>query len=285
MTVEPMDPTLPLDSADLVGGAPGQPPNLARTLRRLTARVAWLEERLCEAGTLAPADLDRVDAETAQLAAAVLAGSDAEERLLAQRERAAFQAAVEWYDQLERERDEATRELLAIGAAAGSTARTDPVHVRQVARFAAAEQRLAEASDAAEGYASTARNARGRLAADEALRAELAETIDLGVEAASSLAGRLRDRLAAELSRGTLLPTWFTGELGPGPARPSASPGPAGHGGAGWLEVAVAALAYRTVYGVDDASTLLGPEPGPTAPQHRRVAHRRLRSWLARVTD
>jgi len=280
MTVE-AEGTLPLDALDPATGVLEQRPNM-RTLRTLAARVAWLEERLCEAGTLTPADLDTGDEETMRLAAAVLAGSDAEERLLAQRERAAYEAAVEWYAQLEREREEATRELLAIGAAAGSTARTDPVHVRQLARFAAAEQRLAEASSAAEGYASTARNARGRLAADETQRAEWAETIDEGVEAALSLTGRLRDRLTAQLSRGTLLPGWFTGELGPGP---SASAGASRADGASWLEVAVAALAYRTVYGIDDVGTLLGPPPGPGAPQHQRVAHRRLRGWLARLPD
>ncbi|HWG28501.1 hypothetical protein [Actinospica sp.] len=291
MSVEPMDATLPLDGLDQapepVEAPPAlPPPSMLRTLRRLTARVAWLEERLSESGALPAADLDSTDEETHELAAAVLAGCDAEERLLAQRERAAFQAAVEWYARLERQRDEAERAVLEIGAAAGSTARTDPLHVKRLAGFAAVERRLAEASDAAEGYASTARTARTRLAADAALRAELAELIDAGGEAGLSLAVRLRDRLAAELGRGTLLPAWFTGELGPGPSEAvPGMPRPAISAAPGWFEVAVAALAYRTVYGVDDASTLLGTEPGPGAPKHRRVAHRRLRGWLARLED
>ena len=291
MTAEPMDATLPIDrSPDPMPepAAPEPPPTVLRALRRLAARVAWLEDRLCESGALPSADLDSADEQTRALAATVAAGCDAEERLLVERDRAAFQAAIEWYARLERERDEADREVLEIGAAAGSTARTDPVHVRQLARFGAAERRLAEAGDAVEGYASTARTARNRLAADATLRAELAETIEAGGEASLALAVRLRDRLAAELGRGTLLPGWFTGELGPGPsgaaegldaraAARSAAPG--------WFEVAVAALAYRTVYGVDDAFSLLGAEPGPSAPKHRRVAHRRLRGWLARLED
>ena len=291
MTAEPMDATLPIDAPPDTAAAPPAPeppPGLLRTLRRLTARVAWLEDRLCESGALPSADLDSSDEETRTLAATVLAGCDAEERLLVERDRAAFRAAVEWFDRLKRERDEADRELLGIGAAAGSTARTDPAHVRELARFTAAEQRFAEAGDAVDGYAPTARTARGRLAADEALREELAETIDAGGEAGLILAVRLRDRLAAELSRGTLLPGWFTGELGPGPSGTGDGLGAravAGSAAPGWFEVAVAALAYRTVYGVDDAGSLLGAEPGPSAPKHRRVAHRRLRGWLARLED
>lgn len=291
MTAEPMDATIPLDSPpDTTQGppAPEPPPGLLRTLRRLTARVAWLENRLAESGTLPSADLDSTDEETRRLAATILAGCDAEERLLVERDRAAFRAAVEWFKRLERERDEAAREMLEIGAAAGSTARTDPEHVRQVARFADAEQRLAAAEDAVDGYAPTARTARGRLTADDALREELAETVDAGGEAGLLLAVRLRDRLAAEVSRGTLLPGWFTSEFGPEPsgAGDGLSARTAARSGApGWFEVAVAALAYRTVYAIDDASALLGAEPGPGTPKHQRVAHRRLRGWLARLED
>lgn len=291
MSAEPMDATLPIDQPphDAVPSPVAElPSSVLKTLRRLTARVAWLEDRLRESDAVPSADLDSTDDEARELAVRITAGCDAEERLLAERDRAIFQTAVERFDQLERQRDEAGREMLEIGAAVGSTARTDPAHVRELARFTAAERRLAEAGDAVDGYASTARSAHALLATDAALRAEMAETIEAGAEASLELAVRLRDRLADELGRGALLPGWFTGELGPGPSCSGENLGArefARSAAPGWFEVAVAALAYRTVYGVDDTSSLLGIEPGPSAPKHRRVAHGRLRGWLTRLDD
>lgn len=289
MTAEPVDAAvLAVTVPEMRSSEPGPTSDVVRTLRRLTARVGWLEDRLRESGTVPSADLDSADEAMRDLAAAVSAGCDAEERLLGERDRAAYDAALDWFSRLERERDEATNEMLEISAALGSTSRTDPVHVRQLAKFADAERRLAGAEEAVDAYGSTAQSAYNRLATDKELREELAATIEAGGDASSALVVRLRTRLATELGRGALMPAWFSGELGPGPGQARDAVGvrqSAEFSAPSWFEVAIAALAYRAVYEVDDATSLLGAEPAAGMPRHRAAAYRRLRSWLARLAD
>lgn len=244
----------------------GTATDMVRTVRRLTARVEWLEEQLRASGTIPVADLDSADDALLDLADAVLNGRDAEEKLLEPSARAALQAAVDRFARLEQDREQATGEVLAISAAVESSARTDPVHVHHLSRFATAEQQLAVATAAVADHAPSARASKKRLAEDDEMRAALAETIAAGIKAEAALNTRLRTRIAGEASRGALMPSWFSAALGPAPARAAAV----------WFDLAVRSLAYRFIYDVTDTGSLLGPEPAAAAPKHQRSSHDRL---------
>lgn len=244
----------------------------AGALRRLVARVEWLEDRLRAAGTVPVAELDRVDAAARDLARAVLDGLDAQESLLQPSERASLLATVEAFRGLERERDVAGRDVLAISTVLETTARTDPAHFDQTARFKDAERRYAQAAKAVSENAPTARTAQDRLTHDAERRVAVEPTLATGGRAEIELDNALRGRLAHEVERGALMPSWFSEVLGPAPA--------GGGSTAAWYDVASAALAYRLVYGIEDVAALLGPAPDPDAPLHRAEEYDRLVSEL-----
>jgi hypothetical protein len=244
---------------------------LARSSRRLAARVRWLEQRLRADSDVPPADLDQHDPELLELAGTVLTGRNAEEGLLYGPELESVQRIVDSFARLELERDQAMADMLTVSAALESTRRDDPERAREVARFAAAEQRLAFSRAAVEENQHFARAAREQLAQNDERRTALAPVIDAGRLAQDALEAGLRNQLGATVAGGALPPTWFTADLGPAPAE-SAEPA--------WLAAAAGALAYRLVYGIDDSSSVLGPRPGESAPKHQAGEYDRLSAEL-----
>ncbi|HEV2638119.1 MAG TPA: hypothetical protein VGX23_23420 [Actinocrinis sp.] len=247
----------------------------ARAARRLAARVDWLERRLRATGTIPVADLGGAGPEALGLAAAVVLGRDAEESLLDPAGRASLKTTAEAFARLEDERDQAAEDVLKISAALESTARTDLTHAQQLARFDAAEQRLAFAATAVAENLRFARAARERLNEDDRSREELAPVIEAGLEARATLEASLRTRLATEVARGALLPAWFSADLGPEPVDQDSA--------ADWLTAAADASTHRLVYGIDDTRSVLGPRPAPTEPKHRRTEYARLAAELNRL--
>lgn len=245
---------------------------LARTTRRLTARVGWLEDRLRASGTIPVADLEAISPESKDLAETVLAGRDAEESLLDPAELATLATTVDSFARLGEERDQAAEDVLNISADLESSSRTDPTHAHQLARFGAAEQRLAFATKAVADNLRFARSAQARLALDTESRAELTPTITVGQEAQEALEAELRTRLTDEVARGALLPPWFSTDLGPEPLDEASA--------TTWLTTAANALTHRLVYTVTHPQSLLGPPPTPADPKHRVTDHARLTADL-----
>lgn len=244
---------------------------LARSSRRLAARVRWLEQRLRADSEVPQADLDQHDPELLDLAGAVLAGRNAEEGLLGGPELESVQHIVDSFARLELERDQAMADMLAVSAALESTRRDDPERAREVARFGAAEQRLAFSRAAVDENVHFARAARDRLAQNDERRTALAPVIDAGLQAQDALETGLRNQLSATVAGGALPPTWFTADLGPAPTTGAES---------AWLAAAADALAYRLVYGIADSSSVLGPRPGESEPKHQAGEYDRLGAEL-----
>ena len=249
--------------------------DLAGSLRRLAARVEWLEDRLRASGTVPVAELDRADTAVHELARAVLDGRDALEGLLEPDERAALLGTVEAFRGLERDRDRAARDVLAISTVLETTPRTDPAHAEHAARFRDAERRYAQTTRAVAQNSPAARSAQERLDADDEHSVTVEPTMVAGRRAELDLDSVLRERLAQEVERGALMPAWFSAVLGPAPsaAMPTAV----------WFDAAAAALAYRLVYGVDDATALLGSVPEADESRHRGREYDRIVTELSEL--
>lgn len=257
----------PLPAPAAIGGGK----DLGKALRRLAARVDWLEERLRASGGTPVADLEPAVEHWEDLADAVHAGRDAEESLLDVRVREQLTADLAEFEQLEADRDRAAQAVLAISTELQSSGLGDRRHRHNAQLFTSAEQRLAEATALVAGRAPTARSAQARLAEDDRRDASQRTTIDAGREAAHELDSLLREVLEIEVGRGAVMPPWFCAEFGhvPGPGDP-----------AEWLEAAVAVLRYRLVYEVDDQRVALGTEPSPGPLRHPFDEYWRLRRLL-----
>lgn len=246
---------------------------LLREIRRLSARVAWLEDRVRDSRSVPFADFEDFGEAVFGYADAVYAAREAESSLLTPHARETLQGALDWFGRLQRERDRADMEVLAISATLESTRRTDPEHIRQVARFPAAEQGMADANAALAAYSPTVRTAVRRLAADDAARASARTAVEAGARERRRLFEELRSRVRAEAAQGALVPSWFGAAFGPlrHPVEPER------------LEAAVEALAYRLVYRIEDAGSLLGPPPGAQASGHQQEEFTRVAAQLARL--
>jgi hypothetical protein len=239
-----------------------------KALRRLAARVEWLEERLRASGSAPEADLEPAIEHWEDLADAVQAGRDAEESLLDPKVREQLTADVEEFARLEEDRDRAAQTVLGISTELQSTRRGDPLHRRNAEQFTSAEQRLAVATDLVAGRIPAARSAQARLAEDDKRGTSQGPTIDAGREAAQELESLLRERLEGEVRRGAVMPAWFCAEFGHAPGPVDA---------ADWLDAAVGVLGYRLVYEVDDQRAALGTEPASGPLRHPFDEYWRLR--------
>ncbi|WP_194908278.1 hypothetical protein [Catenulispora rubra] len=252
----------------------GEGKNPDKALRRLAARVDWLEERLRASGGVPVADLEPAVEHWEDLADAVQAGRDAEESLLDARVRDQLTADVEEFAVLEADRDRAAQAVLSISTELQSSGRGDLRHQHNAQLFTAAEQRLAEASALAAGRARAAQSARARLAEDAERGASQGPVIDAGREALQELDSLLHEVLEVEVKRGAVMPAWFCAEFGHAPGRADS---------AEWLDAAVGVLSYRLVYEVDDQRIALGAEPAAGPLRHAFDEYWRLRSLVNRL--
>lgn len=247
------------------------PQDLGKALRRLAARVEWLEDRLRASGGVPVADLEPAVEHWEDLADAVQAGRDAEESLLDARVREQLTADVEEFAHLEADRDRAAQAVLAISGELQSSGRGDLRHRHNAQLFTAVEKSLAEATALVSGRAPAARSARARLAEDDQRAASQGPTIDAGREAAQELDSLLHEVLETEVGRGAVMPAWFSAEFGHAPGRVDV---------AQWLDAAVGVLSYRLVYEVDDQRVALGTVPASGPQRHPFDEYWRLRSLV-----
>lgn len=245
---------------------------VVRTLRRLTARVDWLEQRFRESGDLPTAALDLGGQDLDDLAEAVFAGRDAQECLLDAGVRERLAADLDEFARLELERDEAAENVMTIGKVLQATRRDDPLHLSHAERFSAAERRLAVATEVVRGRQAAARSSAARLVDDDERGTALAPLIEAGRRADADLATLLRDLVQAEVERHALMPAWFADALGHAPGWAVS--------GSEWLEVAALVLAYRVVYEVSDGQEALGAEPAAGPRKHQFDEFQRLRGVL-----
>jgi hypothetical protein len=155
-----------------------------------------------------------------------------------------------------------------------SSRRDDPVHIGELRRFSGAEARWAAVTGSLNQHAPAARSSGRRLEADRARNAELGPIVEAGRRAETALTEALRARLEDEIGTGALLPSWFSAVLGPGPTSSASEEQ--------WLDLAAVAWAHRLVYDVDDATSVLGPEPATGTPRHQAESYARLAVELRR---
>lgn len=238
---------------------------LADELSRVTARLVVLERRLSGAGDGDVARLDSVD-DCSALVSALRAAWDAEQELLAEKVRVALRQEVSEFEGMK-------SRLAALRAKLGGRGvpRYERDHLDHEARqlawqIGASEPSFASASD--------------RLAADEDACAEdwRQEAVVAGDKARAEMRDFAAARVSSALGSYLRMPVWFrvgVGEI--------TTPDPAP-----WLRAAVAMVAYRLEYGVDDPVTPLGAAPsassGSAAWVRRTEVHDGIVSQLASLS-
>jgi hypothetical protein len=242
--------------------------DLAALVKRLDARVEWLERNIRLQAATAEAHLDDVDTTEAELAQVAEAGHVARSELLPPSGRSALEAAVAAH--AEAVRTQIHHRDVAIGACEvlAETARNDDRHVTAVAEFRAAVAGRDQARQRARELAGPALEAAAVLEVDEEQQLAVADVIVDGERAWSALQHRLRARVAEAVGEGALLPAWFTSVLGPIPPAEDTR---------AWMDVATSLLAYRVTYGVTDPVVALGRPPAEAETARRRAWYQQLR--------
>jgi hypothetical protein len=247
---------------------------LTALVKRLGARVEWLERNIRLTTTTAEIEIDDVDEPEAQLARVAEQGSQARAGLLPPAGRSSLEAAVTAHADAVRAHDHQRALALEACEVLAGTRWDDEEHRSAVTAFRTAVASMDEARSAVLATADAASDASAQLASDSARQLAVADVIADGELAWAALQDRLRMRVADAVGSGGLLPTWFTGVLGPIP--PAEDTGP-------WMDVATSLLAYRVTYDVNDPIVALGPEPGEGETARRRAWHRQLRRQLAEL--
>jgi hypothetical protein len=242
--------------------------DLAALVKRLDARVEWLERNIRLQAATAEAQLDDIDIVEAELAQVAEAGHVARSELLPPSGRSALEAAVGAH--AEAVRAQVYQRDLAVGACAvlAETARNDDRHVSAVTEFRAAVAARDQARERARELAGPAVEAAAVLQVDEEQQLAVADVIVDGERAWGALQDRLRTRIAEAVGEGALLPAWFTSVLGPIPPAEDTRP---------WMDVATSLLAYRVTYGVTDPVMALGRAPAEAETARRRAWYQQLR--------
>jgi hypothetical protein len=246
---------------------------MAAALKRLGARVEWLERNIRLQTELPEAELDAAGPEEHQLAEVAEGGRRAAAELLDAPALSALRAAIEAHRDAVRSRTahrdaavEACR-VLAVGDP------TTGAHQAAIGAFREAVAGQEEAGARIGELAGAAERAAARLAADATHRDAVTGTVQAGERAARELTELLRTRIADAVGEGALLPTWFTAVLGPIPPAQDTR---------NWMDAATDVLAYRVTYLITDPVLALGTPPEPEARPWRQAAYqdlvRRLRT-------
>jgi hypothetical protein len=242
--------------------------DLSALVKRLGARVEWLERNIRLQSAAAEAALDDVDNVEVELSQVAEAGHLARAELLAPAGRSALEAAVTAHSVAVRAQVQYRDAALAACEVLADTAREDERHVTAVAEFRAAVVALTEARQRVKELSGPALEAAEVLGEDEEQQVAVADVVAGGERAWTALQARLRTRVADAVGEGALLPTWFTTALGPMPSVQDTK---------AWMDVATSLLAYRVTYGVSDPITTLGRQPGDTETARRRAWYQQLR--------
>jgi chromosome segregation ATPase len=242
--------------------------DLAALVKRLDARVEWLERNIRLQAATAEAELDDVDETEVDLAQVAEAGHVARSELLPPSGRSALEAAVAAH--AEAVRNQIHHRDVAIGASEilAETSRDDDRHIAAVAEFRAAVAGRDQARQRVRELAGPALDAAEVLGVDEQQQVAVADVIAEGENAWDALQDRLRARVAEAVGVGALLPAWFTSVLGPIPPAEDTRT---------WMDVATSLLAYRVTYGVTDPVVALGRPPAEAETARRRAWYQQLR--------
>jgi hypothetical protein len=242
--------------------------DLAALVKRLGARVEWLERNIRLKSAAAEAELDDVDSTEVELSQVAEAGHLARAELLPPAGRSALEAAVDAHSVALRAQAQHRDAALAASEVLAETPLEDERHVTAVVEFRAAAAGLIEARQRSRELAAPAQEAAEMLGEDEEQQVAVADVVAGGEQAWNALQHRLRTRVADAVGEGALLPAWFTSALGPMPSPQDTK---------AWMDVATSLLAYRVTYGVSDPITTLGRQPGDTETARRRAWYQQLR--------
>jgi hypothetical protein len=244
---------------------------LLAQVKRLGARVEWLERNIRLTSTTAEAELDDVDAAEEQLAIVAERGAQARAGLLPPSGRSALEATIGAHADAVRARERHRELALAACDVLAGTRWDDERHAGAVAEFQAAVAAMDLAREQVRELAGPADEAADQLSSDEGRQLAVADVIADGDLAWAALHERLRVRVADAVGLGALLPTWFTTVLGPIPPAEDTR---------AWMDVATSLLAYRVTYAVTDPIVALGREPGSAETARRRAWYQQLRRQL-----
>ena len=242
--------------------------DLAALVKRLDARVEWLERNIRLQASTAEAALDDVDSVEVELAEVAEAGHVARSELLPPAGRSALEAAIAAHAEAVRTQFHHRDVALEACEVLAETARDDDRHVSAVAEFRAAVAGRDKARQRARELAEPAIEATAVLSLDEDQQIAVADVLVAGEHAWAALQHRLRTRVADAVGEGALLPAWFTTVLGPIPPAEDTR---------AWMDVATSLLAYRVTYGVTDPVVALGRPPADLETARRRAWYQQLR--------
>ena len=247
---------------------------LGALLKRLDARVEWLERNIRMRAGAAEAELDDVDPRDRQLAQVAEAGHVARSEVLAPAARSSLEAAVAAHADACRARERHCHMALAACEVLAETSPDDDRHASAVTDFRLAVSGRAQATARVEELARAAREATAALDADESGQIAVADVLAAGERAWATLRTRLRARVADAGGEGALLPAWFTSVLGPIPPAQDTR---------AWMDVATNLLAYRVTYAVTDPTIALGRAPAEDETARRRAWYLQLRRQLGEL--
>ena len=240
----------------------------AAVLKRLNARVEWLERNIRLQAVTDEAQLDDIGPEEIRLAEIAETGQSEQAGLLSGSARSGLESAVQAHaSALEAHTRHRGQAIEACRTLAG-TFWSDEQHRQAATRFQQERQDAAAAKDSIRQLAGPALRASQQLSDDEDRHRAVADVVALGEQAWTTLNQLLRARLAEAVGSGALLPSWFTGVLGPIPPAQDTR---------AWMEAGTALLAYRVTYAVSDPIMALGSRP------HAGAGSRQL-SWYDSLT-
>jgi hypothetical protein len=242
--------------------------DLAALVKRLDARVEWLERNIRLQAATAEVALDDVDSVEAHLAQVAEAGHVARSELLPPSGRSALEAAVTAHAEAVRTQFHHRDVAVEACAVLAETNWDDERHVDAVAEFRSAVAERDKARQRARELAAPALEAAAVLGVDEEQQVAVADVLAAGEHAWAALQYRLRTRVADAVGEGALLPAWFTTVLGPIPPAEDTR---------AWMDVATSLLAYRVTYGVTDPVVALGNPPAEAETARRRAWYQQLR--------
>jgi chromosome segregation ATPase len=242
--------------------------DLAALVKRLSARVEWLERNIRLQDEVPEAELDALDRRELELAQVAEEGHLARAGLLQPANRSSLEAAVTAHAAAVRQHTQHREAALGACEVIADTHRDDPRHGAAVAEFEISVSGLTETRNRMQALTAAALEAAELLSADEENQVAVADVVSEGERAWTALQTRLRGRVADAVGGGALLPSWFTAVLGPMPAAQDTK---------AWMDVATSLLAYRATYSVTDPVMALGAPPVDGENPRRRAWYHQLR--------
>ena len=241
----------------------------ARLLKKLAARVQWLERHVRQTSGTESVNLDDTSTDTMKLTRTVQAGRAAEAGLTPDWRRTVLQQSIERHRRAVLERTQLHQAVISACQVLASTQPQQPEHTAAAESFRSAVPRAREASRSLPKLKADAVEAQRELANMESSREAAAPMIDAGQKANKRLQWKMRGRLTDALTSEAMLPTWFITILGPLPPAQNTEQ---------WMSTAVEVLAYRATYGITDPVVALGAEPDQHAASTQRS------TWFRELT-